>query len=169
MKFNALTNLRKGIFTLSLVSAWGLSAFAATPILDKIVTNDAPTSPTSNVTDIKAQKELKEKVLVKGKVKDFVKGSSVFTIVDVKLKSCADNGESCPTPWDYCCETPTDISKNSATVIPVASPGEKKPVKESIQGVKGIKNLSTVAVYGSGKLDKAGNLIINAEKIYVTK
>ena len=43
--------------------------------------------------------------------------SPVFTLVDLSLPHCGVNPEDgCPTPWDYCCETPETIAAHAATV-----------------------------------------------------
>lgn len=144
-------------------------AWAASPTVEKAVDANKPATQPLNVVEAKAKAQTGQKVVVQGKVKDFIAGNAVFTLADVNMKSCKDKGEDCPTPWDYCCETKESISKNSATVMLVAKAGEKKPVKEEIKGVKGIDHLTPVAVEGVAQKDKAGNLVVYAEKIHVTK
>ncbi len=150
------------------IAAFGTIAWAASPAVEKAVVTTAPTDKAVGVLEAKAKSESGQKVVVEGKVKDFVAGNAVFTIADKSMKSCKDNGEDCPTPWDFCCETKDTISKNTATVMIVA-PGEKKPIKEEVKGVKGIDHLVSVSAEGTIQKDKAGNLVVYAERVYVTK
>ncbi len=40
-----------------------------------------------------------------GRVNPWVKGTAAFPIVDRSLKPCNEiEGDTCETPWDYCCE-----------------------------------------------------------------
>ena len=151
----------------AVAAMFAVNAWAASPTVDKAVSADKPTSAPVNVADAKASSKTGQKVLVQGKVKDFITGVAGFTIADNRMKSCKDNGEDCPTPWDYCCEPKEVISKNSATVMLVTA--DRKPVKEAIKGVKGIDNLTPVAVEGTAQKDKAGNLVVYAEKVYVLR
>jgi hypothetical protein len=62
-----------------------------------------------------------DEVVVRGRIggrKDPMSADSpVFIIMDPAIPSCADNaGDGCPTPWDYCCETPESLAANTATV-----------------------------------------------------
>jgi len=150
-------------------TALTLSCWAASPTVEKAVDATKPETQALGVVEAKAKVQSGQKITVQGKVKDFVAGHAVFTLADSSMKSCKDNGENCPTPWDYCCHPKETISKNSATVMLVANAGEKKPVKEEIKGVEGIDHLTAVAVEGTVQKDKAGNLVVFAEKIHVTK
>jgi hypothetical protein len=36
----------------------------------------------------------------------WIEGRAAFSLVDQSLKACSDvEGDDCPVPWDYCCET----------------------------------------------------------------
>ena len=79
-------------------------------------------------------------------------GFVAFSIVDDSLKACSDiEGDNCPTPWDYCCETdklPGAITlvklvneegqliegdaKDRITAAGKKSPGDKKTETEKI-------------------------------------
>lgn len=141
------------------------AALAASPELEKTITADKASTKALNVVDAKSQAKDAEKVVVQGKVKDFVNGQAVFTLIDNSMKSCKDNGENCPTPWDYCCNAPATIAKNTATVK-IVDPSTKKALKENVQGVNGIDHLVAVTVEGTAQKDKAGNLVVLADKIY---
>jgi hypothetical protein len=60
----------------------------------------------------------KDNVVVVGRIggrkNPWVKGAAAFSLVDTSLKACSERpGDTCPTPWDYCCEA--DLPK--ATVF----------------------------------------------------
>jgi hypothetical protein len=83
------------------------------------------------------------------------------------LKACSDNpDDKCATPWDYCCETAADIAKHSALVQVVDSAG--MPLRTSLKGVNGLKELSEITVQGVVREAKDKILIVNATAIYIT-
>src|SRR5262245_163746 len=52
----------------------------------------------------------KDDVVVVGRIggreNPWVKGTAAFSIVDLSLKPCNEReGDTCETPWDYCCES----------------------------------------------------------------
>jgi hypothetical protein len=104
---------------------------------------------------------------VGGRVAPFVDGRAVFQVVDASIQSCADMpDEHCPTPWDYCCEA--DVSKKSASIQVVGPDG--KPLRASLKGVGGMKELSDVTIKGTvAKAGEAGPVIVNATGIYVKR
>ena len=52
-----------------------------------------------------------------GSENPWIDGLAAFSIVDRSLKACNDiEGDRCPIPWDYCCETPESIAANTAPV-----------------------------------------------------
>lgn len=150
-------------------AALATSAWAASPTVEQAIDTDKPTTQTLGVVEAKKKVETGQRVVVEGRVKDFMTGNAGFTMADKGMKSCKDNGEDCPTPWDFCCETKEVISQNSATVILVAKAGDKMPIKEELKGVEGIDHLTPVAVEGVAQKDKAGNLVVFAEKIHIVK
>jgi len=82
-----------------------------------------------------------------GRLDPISKDSAVFVIVDPALHSCDQNaGDTCATPWDYCCETPETMSANNATVQIVDVAGS--PIAIDVQSV-GLKPLDTVVVVGT--------------------
>jgi hypothetical protein len=122
-------------------------------------------------TDVLALKQAKagdEVVLhgkVGGRVAPFVDGRAVFQVVDATLQSCKDiPGDTCATPWDYCCDP--DINKKSASIQVVGADG--KPLRANLKGVGGLKELSDVTIKGTvAQAGEAGPVIVNATGIYV--
>jgi hypothetical protein len=122
------------------------------------------------VEDAKKAAKPGETIVVRGRVggsaDPFVAGRTVFTIVGPGLKSCAENpGDSCKTPWDYCCESTEDIAAHAATVQVVDAAGA--PVKADIKGQSGVKELTDVIVVGKVAQADGKVLVVNATGIYV--
>jgi hypothetical protein len=109
-----------------------------------------------------------EKVTVVGRIggraNPWIKGAAAFSIVDSSLKSCDQiPGDSCPTPWDYCCES--DLGKSTLLITFTDEAG--KMVKQDARELLSIKELQTVVIEGQVKRDKSNNVSILASKIYV--
>ena len=100
-----------------------------------------------------------------GSEKPFVDGLAAFTIVDRKVPHCGAE-ESCPTPWDYCCQQPA-VKDNIATVKVVD--GEGKLVPQDARQLLGVKELSLVVVRGTARCDAQGNLALLADEVYVSE
>lgn len=74
-----------------------------------------------SVTQAKATANEGDQVIIRGRIggrmTPITADSPVFTIVDLGLEYCGQFAEGgCPTPWDYCCESPGTITTNTATV-----------------------------------------------------
>jgi hypothetical protein len=104
-----------------------------------------------------------------GRAEPFVKNRAVFMIADRKLKSCDEiPGDTCPKPWDYCCESPESKSANMMTVQFVGKDG--KPLKAGAEGVGGLEPLALIVVEGTvAEVDDKGNFIVSATKVFVEK
>lgn len=100
-----------------------------------------------------------------GRVQPIAADSSVFTIVDMKLKHCGQlHGDTCPQPWDYCCEPPASLTAHSATVQLVNADGaalETDPIKA---GLKALDEVIVVGTIGPRPNDKV--LTIKATGVY---
>jgi len=102
-----------------------------------------------------------------GSVNPWIEGRAAFSIVDGSLKACSDiEGDSCPVPWDYCCETPK-LPTATALVKIVDEGGDL--VKADARELLPVKELSTVVVKGKAKRDDAGNLTVLASGVFVKK
>jgi hypothetical protein len=125
----------------------------------------------ADAKDVLALKQAKEgeQVILRGKVggrvEPFVEGRAVFQVVDASLQSCKDiPGDTCPTPWDYCCDA--DVNKKSASIQVVGADG--KPLRTGLKGVGGLKPLSEVTIKGTvAKAGETGPVIVNATGIHV--
>jgi hypothetical protein len=93
----------------------------------------------------------------------------MMVVIDPAIPSCADNeGDTCKTPWDYCCETPDDLVRGKATVQFVGADG--KPLALSLKGQNGLDPLVTVTVVGTvAERDDSGMFVVNATGVHVAK
>ena len=99
-----------------------------------------------------------------GEVTPWVEGLAAFSIVDTSLKPCSEmENDSCPTPWDYCCEP--DLLE-ARTLVKLGD-AEGKVAPGSAKDLLNLKELQTVVVQGTAKRDEAGNLTLLAKGIYV--
>jgi hypothetical protein len=107
---------------------------------------------------------------VGGKMNPLSDAAALLVLADEKaIKSCdVIPGDSCPTPWDYCCEDPGVISASTTTIQVTGEDG--KLLRSTLRGAGDIKELSRLVV--TGTVDAASTeaaLIVNADKIYVEK
>jgi hypothetical protein len=84
------------------------------------VLTSAPEGDVS-ITEAKSSAKEGDQIVIRGRIggrhAPITADSPVFTIVDLQLEYCGQTtDDKCGTPWDYCCETPTTIATNSATV-----------------------------------------------------
>ena len=106
-----------------------------------------------SITEAKADAEPGEAVVLRGRIggrsEPMSTGSPVFTLVDLQLQHCGQNpDDACPTPWDYCCETPDTITANAATVQIVDADGnaiEGSPADQGFAPLDEVIVVGTVA------------------------
>lgn len=130
------------------------------------IVQTAPAPQAIGVAAARAETATGEPVVMSGRIKDFIDGAAVFTMVDSVIPACNDiPGDECETPWDYCCEPPDKLAKHSATVKVVGA--DNSPLMTSLKGVQSIDHLTTVTVEGKAERDPQGNLTVSANRIYV--
>ena len=114
--------------------------------------------------DAKDQQDVVVVGRIGGRQNPWVKGAAAFSIVDRSLTPCNEReGDTCKTPWDYCCET--NLPKSTLLVMLYDVDG--KLVKKDARSLLGVHELDTVVIQGKAKRDKAGNVTIVASKMYV--
>jgi len=114
--------------------------------------------------DAKDQQDIVVVGRVGGRKSPWVKGAAAFSIVDRSLKACSERpGDTCETPWDFCCEP--DLAK--VTLLVTVQNADGKLIKKDARELLGLKELDTVYVKGKAKRDKTGNVSIVASKVYV--
>lgn len=149
------------------------SAPASTPVnVDgtKYILSEEPTNA-ADVIQVRKEAKDSDDVVIVGRIggseNPWIDGRAAFSIVDGSIKACTDiPGDTCQTPWDYCCETPK-LPMGIALVKFVDDDGNL--VKADARELLNVKELSTVVVKGKAKRDEAGNLTVLASGIYVQK
>ena len=100
-----------------------------------------------------------------GSQNPWVEGLAAFSIVDSSLRACSDReGDDCPYPWDYCCET--DRLPKSQLLVKIVDNTEEL-VSADARDLLQVKELQTVVVRGTARRDDAGNLAVLAGGVYV--
>jgi hypothetical protein len=135
----------------------------------------AASSPAGAVSlvDAKAAAKAGDRVIfearVGGRRQAFVEGRAIFFVADPSLLSCDQlHGDSCKTPWDYCCETPDNLLRHMATVQVVDDAGS--PLEVSLRDEHGLAPLKTVFVTGTvERIDESGAFVVDAETIHVSE
>jgi hypothetical protein len=91
--------------------------------------------------------------------------SGVFTVMDLEIPHCGQmKGDACPTPWDYCCETPESMKAHSATVQLIGADGT--PIARS-PADDGLEPLDEVVLVGTvGPRPTEDVLIVRATGVY---
>jgi hypothetical protein len=127
-----------------------------------------------NVLQVRQQAKDGDEVVIVGRVggstKPIADGMIVFTIVDASFQPCNEKTmDSCPTPWDYCCDPKEKLAQATAAIQVVDEQGNT--IAKDARQVLGIKELATVVVRGKAKRDDKGNLTVVAEpkQVYVRK
>jgi len=104
---------------------------------------------------------------VAGRTEPFVPGRAAMVIADMSLPACNERpGDTCPAPWDLCCE-PQDVLAAKTVLVEVADK-EGMTIKAGLKGVGGLKPLSQVIVAGTLKRSPDGKGVsVKAKSIYV--
>jgi hypothetical protein len=98
----------------------------------------------------------------------WIKGRATFVIVDASLKACSElEGDTCPTPWDFCCDDIGHLNDSKATIKIVNEAGETVPT--DARELLRVKELQTVTIRGQAKRDDAGNLTVLAKGVFVKR
>ena len=136
--------------------------------VDKTYLLEKEPKEAADVAAVRKDAKDRDDVVVVGRVggrkSPWVKGAAAFSIVDRSLKPCsALPGDTCPTPWDYCCEA--DLPK--FTLLVLVQDADAKLIKKDARELLGLKELDTVYVQGKVKRDKSGNVSILASRFFV--
>ncbi len=83
-----------------------------------------------------------------GRKKPFTRGKAVFILGDDALKTCDEiPGDSCPTPWDVCCEDRKKVATSTLSVQILDENGSL--LSGTLNGVAGIAAGKRVKVRGT--------------------
>lgn len=122
-----------------------------------------------SVIDIRENAQHEDDVVIIGRIggsaNPWVDGRAAFSIVDESLKACSDiEGDTCPQPWDYCCET-DKLPTAKALVKLVDSDGQL--VRADARQLLKLKELDTVVIRGAAQRDDVGNLTVLASGLFI--
>ena len=100
-----------------------------------------------------------------GDVNPWIDGRAAFTIVDNSLLACSDiEGDGCPTPWDYCCET--DKLKTGKILVKFVDE-QGNLIAADAQELLGLGELDTVVIEGTMQKSEDGAAVILASGVYL--
>ena len=120
-----------------------------------------------------AKKSVKpgDEIVVRGRIagqeEPIADNRAILTLLDAAVTTCDElPGDTCPTPWDACCEPRDSLQASTATIQIVDASG--RPLKTGLRGINGIEPLKELVVVGTVKDGSdANNLVINATGIHV--
>jgi hypothetical protein len=174
--------MKRGMFVLLLLSTIGgcgqssTAPVATDPTPAAEVDGSAyllPDEPPQALDIVEARKQAQDdkEVAVVGRIggseNPWIDGRAAFSIVDLSLQACSDReGDNCPHPWDYCCET-DKLPEATALVKVVDAQGSL--VKADARQLLNVKELQTVVVRGKAQRDESGNLTILADGVFVKR
>ncbi|MEX2016008.1 MAG: hypothetical protein WD873_05170 [Candidatus Hydrogenedentales bacterium] len=138
------------------------------PLPDGLIVAQAPAGAMS-IKQIKAEDHTGDEVTITGRIggreEPFVAERAMFTMTDLTLPTCEAPADSCPTPWDSCCELPEDIMANMISVQVADESGAV--LKHGLQGESGLDPLATLTIRGTVTQQDADVLVLTAKEIYV--
>lgn len=120
-------------------------------------------SGAKNVIDIRKEARDGDEVIVVGRIGGSAKpftGRAAFTLVDLSLEPCDDDG--CGNPW---CSVDRDELKRATTLVKFVD-GEGKTLADDVRPALGLKALQTVVVRGQVRREGAG-LAVVASSLHV--
>jgi hypothetical protein len=134
----------------------------------RLLLSEAPAGAKTVIETRQAAKDGEEVTItgrIGGSTDPWVKGRATFFIVDPTLVPCSEReGDSCPTPWDYCCDSDR-LAESMATIKFVDDQGQT--IATDARDLLGVKELQRVTVRGRAKRDEAGNLTVLASGIHI--
>ena len=138
----------------------------------KAVFSASPSGEAVTITIARSSAKPGDEITISGRVmgaeKPFVDGRAAFILGDPEVLTACNEvpGDECETPWDACCDSPEDKKRATVTIQVIDADG--RVLKESIEGVGSLKNLSKVTVTGKvAETSSADLLIVNASAIKV--
>ncbi len=100
-----------------------------------------------------------------GRATPIASDSSSFTIVDPVVPHCGQiPDDSCPSPWDYCCEPRANLVAHSATVQLVDAAGAPLETDPIAAGLNPLDQVTVVGTVGARPSPEV--LVIHATGIY---
>lgn len=146
------------------------TAAASANLPDGLIVDVAPSAP-KEVLAAKQQVQAGQSIVVHGRIggskSPFVDGRAIFTLADMSMPTCSENpGDSCETPWDYCCEPVDEIRKRTLTVQIADESG--RPLKVNLHPGSPLRPMAELTIEGKVTQQSGGDvLVINASRIFL--
>jgi hypothetical protein len=122
-------------------------------------------SGAKGIREVRQKSRPGEEITVVGRIggsaRPFTKGRCSFTVIDLTVEPCDDDG--CGNPW--CSVKPDTLRQSVALVKFVDSTG--KTLQADAKSVFAVEELSTVVVKGRASKDSKGNLVIVGSGLFV--
>ena len=101
-----------------------------------------------------------KEVIIEGRIFDITKGFALMKMMDLTMDYCGElnKEQKCPTPWDFCCDNPNEITANSLLVKAVDASGETLEA----DSLANLRLLDIIKVKGELIKDEFGNLVLVA-------
>jgi hypothetical protein len=150
------------------VDGGGDSSVVSIP--DSVFVDESP-GESRSLGEVKADLAATGEVVIEGRIggrrSPFVEGMAVFVLADSSMKSCDElHGDSCKTPWDYCCEAPDSLASKIATIQVVGEDG--KPLRTGLEDVRELTPGARLVIAGEVlPREDTESLVINARRIFV--
>jgi len=160
---------RFSLFVAALAAAGcGSSAPVTKQPVDQNLLLAAEPADAVEVLDAKDQAKNGDPVVIVGRlgggVKPWVDGRAAFLLVDTRILPACKQGEKC----DENCPSCAEAMLQACTMVKfLDGSGKVRPV--DARDLLGVKEEQTVVVRGVASRDKAGNLSVAAEKIFVRR
>jgi len=145
---------------------------AASALPAGLILTEAPKDP-QDIVAAKQSAKRGDEIVVRGRIggrrEPFVENRAIFQLVDSSLPTCADNpADSCPTPWDYCCEPKEQVTAKSITVQITGPDG--KPLQTDVKGQGGLAPMAKIILRGKVEQKADENvMVVRADGIYVER
>jgi hypothetical protein len=99
-----------------------------------------------------------------GRLDPITPASGLFVLMDTSLPSCDElPGDTCPTPWDYCCEASGDVARHAATIQLRDSAGD--PIALAADDLSPLDRVTVVGTVAPAASDST--LIVHATGVAV--
>jgi hypothetical protein len=123
------------------------------------------TDPGAAVSVVKAKADgAKDKITVEGRIYDITTGFAVMKLMDLELDYCGEvnKEDTCPTPWDYCCDAKEERLAHSLLVEARGADGKVL----ATPSIPGMRLCDKVKVTGKLIIDEHGNHILVASGMF---
>jgi hypothetical protein len=126
---------------------------ANAPAAPTFMLASSPADPVG-VEDVKRSAKEGDTIVMRGRIgghRDPMSAdAAVFIIADLSMPHCGEiEGDTCPRPWDYCCEPRESLMAKTATIQVVDALGAPYPVDLREMGLAPLDEVIVVGTVGA--------------------